>query len=357
MKYIGITRIVALIMVVCLVCFVGQCEGKEVTNNKRTKMIVDQMGRKVELPAEINRIVTLPIPMPSIIYAVDGTGEKIVGMHPKSMTAVKDSTLNILAPELKEVSTNFVESGFVVNIEELLKLEPDLVFQWAHQEKEIKKMENAGLTVIGVKYGTQDDLEVWMEMLGKIFEKEDRVEKIIQYHRETINSIVSKLKNIKEKEKPRVFYLASEKPGTAGEETFNNYWMEVTGAINVANNISGWGNIVNMEQVLGWNPEIIYIGNFCDLQPEDLLKNRVEGQDWSNIDAVKNGRVYKIPIGGYRWDPPNVETPLMLKWLAQIQYSDIFDDYEMSEEIKSFYKRFHDYELSDEMINEILKVK
>lgn len=357
MKYNRMIRIIALFIVISLIYFAWHSQGKELTKNEETRVIVDQLGREVELPVEIKRIVTLPIPLPSIIYAVDGTGERIVGMHPKSMTVVKDSTLNILAPELKKASTEFVESGFIVNIEELLKLEPDVVFQWAHQEKEIEKMENGGVTVIGVKYGTQDDLETWINMLGKLFGKENRAEEIIDYHRETTEFLTARLAGIKEDEKPRVFYLAGEEPGTAGRDTFNNYWMEITGAVNVANIISGWGNIVNMEQILGWNPEIIYIGNFCSLQPEDLFENRVEGQDWSNIDAVKNGRVYKIPIGGYRWDPPNVETPLMLKWLAQKQYPNIFNDYEMSNEIKSFYQKFHNYNIPDDIINEILKDK
>ena len=51
----------------------------------------------------------------------------------------------------------------------------------------------------------------------------------------------------------------------------------------------------------------------------DFYENRLDGQDWSGISAVKNRRVYKIPAGLYRWAPPNsFEKPLYMKWTAAI---------------------------------------
>jgi iron complex transport system substrate-binding protein len=30
--------------------------------------------------------------------------------------------------------------------------------------------------------------------------------------------------------------------------------------------------------------------------------------------------VYKVPLGGYRWDPPGQESPLMWRWLSHIAF-------------------------------------
>ena len=109
-----------------------------------------------------------------------------------------------------------------------------------------------------------------------------------------------------------------------------------------------------MEQMLLWNPDIIYIGNHSDLMPSDLLENKQDGRDWSVINAVKNHQVYKIPIGAYRWDPAGVETPLMVKWAAKIQYPDIFANMDMKEEVKEFFELVYQYELTDEQVSEIL---
>ena len=88
--------------------------------------------------------------------------------------------------------------------------------------------------------------------------------------------------------------------------------------------------------------------------PEDLFTNSIDGQDWSQINAVKNKRVYRIPLGIYRWYPPSLDGPLMLKWMAKKNYPDLFS-YDMDEEIRSYFKEFHHYDLSDEEISEILE--
>ena len=102
-----------------------------------------------------------------------------------------------------------------------------------------------------------------------------------------------------------------------------------------------------------WNPDIIYIGNFGPCNPQEILNNEIEGQDWSSISAVKNNRVYKVPLGGFRWTPPNQESPLMWKWLAEIQHPDLFD-YDLRQDMKDFYSEFYGYDLSEEQVDEIL---
>ncbi len=44
------------------------------------------------------------------------------------------------------------------------------------------------------------------------------------------------------------------------------------------------GASVGVEQILAWNPEVIYITNFCETMLEDLYQNRIKGQDWSKVD-------------------------------------------------------------------------
>ena len=48
-----------------------------------------------------------------------------------------------------------------------------------------------------------------------------------------------------------------------------------------------------MEQIIDWDPEMIYLSNFDDFLPENLYNNSFDGQDWSNVKAVKNKKVYK----------------------------------------------------------------
>ena len=113
------------------------------------------------------------------------------------------------------------------------------------------------------------------------------------------------------------------------------------------------GKNVNMEQIMIWNPDIIYLGNTTPLQPEDLYGNNMI-HDWSGLKAVKDRRVYKIPDAGFWWYPPCLESPLYLRWLAQIQHPELFGDYSMLQELQDFYKTFYHYHLEADIAASIL---
>ena len=93
-----------------------------------THIVVDHTGREVELPKEINRIVISSIlPLPSVYCLFEGSAEKLVGIHPSSMAAAKNSILPQVVPDIVDVNTDFLQGG-ELNIEELLNLKPDVVF-------------------------------------------------------------------------------------------------------------------------------------------------------------------------------------------------------------------------------------
>lgn len=315
-------------------------------------VIKDQLGKTIELDGIPQRVATTIMPFPYIFYAVVGNNDNLVGCNPSSMVAYENSALKYMYPELKNADTSFVDTSFVVNVEELLKLNPDVVFQWNYMDDEIAKMEEAGIKVVALQYGTLDDLETWIRIIGKMFQKEDRAEELITYFNENVDEVTEKISTLSEDDYSNILILSDNLKVTG--TGFANYWVEKSGAINPAKDLSGEALNINMEQVYEWNPSIIYIGNFTELQPSDLTDNKLEGQDWSVVDAVQNKQVYKIPIGGYRWDPPGIETPLMVKWLAKIQHPELFEDMDMYEEVSKFYKDVYNFELTDEMLDGIL---
>lgn len=68
------------------------------------------------------------------------------------------------------------------------------------------------------------------------------------------------------------------------------------------------------------------------MTPEDLYTD----PRFAELKAVQNRQVYKVPLGGYRWDPPSQESSLMWTWLAAVVRGEsapglremIADDYE-----------------------------
>lgn len=329
--------------------------NNQIKDTDKKIKIIDQRGKEVILPKEINRIVTLPMPAPFLIFAIDGSFQRIVGMHPKSLEAAREGLLITIAPDLESVATDFVKSGFEANVEELLKLEPDVVLQWANRGEEIiKPIEEAGIPVIGLNYGSQQDLEEWMRIFGKLLGKEEKAATLISYHQKILAKLKEKTRGIKSENKPKILYLPyGEQLRTTGKGTYNQLYFEWTGAINTAQDLDGW-QTVTFEQILEWNPDIIYLGNFADLTPKELMANSIEGQDWSNIKAVKEKKVYKVPLGIYRWDPPNPESPLMWLWLLDVHHPDL-NEIPLRQEVKKFYKTFLNYELNQDQLDKILR--
>ncbi|PIE64705.1 MAG: ABC transporter substrate-binding protein [Desulfobacterales bacterium] len=322
--------------------------------------IIDTAGRKVELPVNLQRIVTGPVVMPNLIFAVDGSGDKLVGMHPMSKSAWKNSVLKIMAPGMAKASTDFIQGGFKMNVEEVLKLKPDVVFQVSFEKGNIAQFEKLGIPVIVTHEGLRNldqYLEKHISLVGKVLRKEERADELIADFKAADQMIARRLTDIPKEKWPRGLILFNvEKRMVTGTGSFANYWLNHTGAENVAQAIktSPRGATVNMEQILAWNPEIIYITNFCPTRPEDLYNNAIPGQDWREISAVKNRRVYKIPLGEYRWYPPSGDSSLMLKWMAQKNHPERFGDYDIREEIRSHFTRIYNFTLSEKQIDRIL---
>lgn len=330
-------------------------------DEKGTRVIIDHAGNEVELPSEINRIaITTITPLPSVYCLFDGSAEKLVGISPSSMAAAENSLLADVIPGLADVPTGFMK-GSEVNIEELLAMEPDVVFYRQGTVDEYEKLSAAGIPAVcfsTTQWGSDSiaTFEAWVKLLGEVLDQEDKAAGIAEYGREVYDMIQERLESAENLEKPSVLWLYSYSDGviaTSGNKHFGEWWANATGAVNAAHESDGSKVEINMEQIYEWDPDKIYITNFVPYLAEDLYNNAIEGHDWSVVRAVQEGQVYKCPLGMYRWYPPSSDTPLMLLWLAKNNHSELFEDIDMEAEMKDYYQRFYDVELTEENIEKI----
>lgn len=348
---------ISLIMCIAMAgCGSQTKESESKTPEKRTA-VVDQGGNEVQLPETITKVAITPIPWASAMWTIDGGSERIVSINPSAMAQYKASFMPTLDPAFAAISTAEITKDFAINIEALMNLKPEIAFIWNDQTAEAEQLKSVGITPVMLNYAENlDDLKKDLLLVGQVLGKEEAAEKLTAYHTEVENYFIDKKAKLDTVTKKKVLYLQNSKLSVAGAKNINNYQLELTGGTNVASGLDKIWSEVNMEQIMEWNPEIIYLSNFDETMPEDLYQNKIEGQDWSNIDAVKNHRVYKTPVGILRYDAPCVETPLMLKWMGSIQQPELFKDYDLRKDLKAFYKEFFAYDLTDENIDTILKV-
>ena len=330
--------------------------------NANTHMVVDHLDREVEVPNEINRVVVTDIyPLVSVLSIFFDSADKIVGMAPPSMVAAKNSILSELYPNLLNAKTDFI-NGSNLNIEELMKLEPDLVIYPASGPDEGDQLANVGIPAIAISvnkwnYDAIETLNNWIDLLANVFMVNDRAEKVRSYSNAIYENVQNRISELSEDERRKVFFLfqySDTNIMTSGKNFFGNWWAEAIGAKNVAVELEKDNSVsVNMEQIYKWNPDLIYITNFNTATPDDLYNNTVGSYNWSEIDAVKNKQCFKMPLGMYRTYTAGVDTPITLYYLAKIAYPDLFEDIDMMNEVKNYYKEVFNITLTDEQVNKI----
>jgi len=326
-----------------------------------THIVTDRMGRTVELPVNIERIATEFLPFPSAWFISTGSADEIVGMHPDSMRMAERALLGRIAPNLLNAETGFTQ-GNSVNIEELLRLSPD-VFVSYETMPAIADVGRTNIPVLAMDVLSNSGGNViqtysgWMELLGQVAGQEERTAEIIAFGQAALEETRARVSSLTDAQKPGALFFArleekSLKVNGAGH--FGNFWVVESGARNLAPADFAPLADIDMEQIYALNPEVIFISNFSPTKPEDLYENRVPGQDWSHVRAVQNKRVHKIPEGIFQWYPPSADAPLMLKWMAQKNQPELFAHYAIEDEIRSYYSRFYGYELSDDDVRLIL---
>jgi len=317
----------------------------------------DHEGRKVTLEKPAERIASIPIPMASTLIAIDGGTDRLAGMNPRAKSAILEGILGTIFPEAKDISSDITAPNFIPNVEELAAVNPDLVIQWAGRGPDyVDPIVNAGLTTMLISYGTEAKTREYMTWAAEAMGKPERIAALIDWREDVLQDIQSKTADIAEENKPSVIYLlrAQENLRTAGEEgNYNAFYIRLAGGKVASVSLpAGWAD-VNAEQIASWNPDVILLNSF-----EDALKtDRIYDDPILGLTAAAQGkRVYKMPLGGYRWDPPNQESPLTWMWLANLLHPEIFD-YDLRAEMKAAYRKIYGYDLTEDQIDEILRIE
>ncbi|MDA3146702.1 ABC transporter substrate-binding protein [Leucobacter sp. UCMA 4100] len=329
----------------------GGAAQKGDTSSGTSITVTDQRGKEVTLDAPAETIASAVIPAPAIIAAVDGSWDRIVGINQSLLDANK---LGIISKIFPESVTTPVISGrdFVPNMEEILTLDPDLVVQWGYLGDDFTApIEDAGMSLVGLEYGTQEDLETWITLFGDLIGKSDRATEMIDWMHTEAADVTKQVESLGAKS-PRALSLSYNDTGlgvSTGSD-YAQYVFDLTGLTNVAENAQVSEGVASAEQILDWDPEIIFLSAFDEATPEDVYAD----DRFANVSAVKNKRVYRAPLGVYRWQVPSAESPLFWNWVAALAYPGEFE-VDLTAEMKQQISFLYNYELTQEDIDLVLR--
>lgn len=315
------------------------------------RRFVDAAGRTVEVPDRIERVLAAGPPASVLLYVL--SPEKMVGW----VRAPSAEEKEFLAEPYRDLPATgrLTGRGNTANIEMVLSMKPDIIVDVGSVDATYASLADRVQEQTGIPYVLIDGAftrtpETLREVAG-LLGVEARGEELASYAERTMEWQRQIVAGIAGDERPRVYYGRGPnglETGAAG--SINMGVLDAVGARNVAA-LAGSGGLsnVSIEQVLGWNPDVI-----LTLSP-DFQKSVTGDPTWANIKAVKEGKVYRAPSLPFGWfdTPPGVNRLIAVTWLTAILYPGKAD-FDLAERTREFYRLFYQVDLSDEQLDRLL---
>lgn len=318
------------------------------------RQVTDQIGRTVTIPDRVDRVVVLQHQTLNLLVQMNAT-DKIVGILANWKQQL-GSNYATLVPELNDKAS--LGDLTHVDAESLVALKPQVVFvtNYAPQEM-IDKISALGIPVLAISLrhdnpGEQakvnpamDDeeqaynlgLREGIELIGNVINKPEEARALADAAFAGRQIVTDRLKSLAEQQRVRA-YMANPDLSTYGSGKYTGLMMNHAGALNVAAaTVKGFKQVA-LEQVIVWNPQVIFVQ---DRYPKvvDEINNDAK---WQTIDAVKNHRVWLMPEYAKAWGYPMPEAiGLGELWMAKKLYPETFSDIDMRKEADRWYQRFY----------------
>ncbi len=244
--------------------------------------VTDMTGREITLDEPATRIVALSAADCEIIAAL-GCMDALVG---------RGEYCDYPA-EVLEVPA--VQSGSETNIEQIIALEPQILFMsaMAQTEEQVQSLENAGIRVVVSDAQDIEGTYTAIGMIGTLLGRTAEAETIINDMKDTFASLAG---ICGDGEKSVYFEVSPLEWGlwTAGGSTFMNEIAELLGLRNCFADVDGWAPI-SEEQVLERNPDYIVTISMYSGEGPTPVEEICARTGWENVTAVKNGAVFNLP--------------------------------------------------------------
>lgn len=307
-----------------------------------TVQFTDSVGRVVEVPADITKVAISGPLAQIVLFAL--CPDKLVGVASK-WDATAEQYLATEYYNLPELGQLYGGKG-ELNLETLLASGAQVVIDVGEPKDTIVEDMDALQQQTGIPFvhitATASTMADTYTKLGELLNMPDEAKALSDYCA-TVYARTLEIAN--SVEKANLIYCL----GDTGLNVIANgsYHAEILDLL--ANNLAvvdapsskGSGNEVDLEQILLWNPDVILFA------PDSIYATVGSDPAWQQINAIKNGTYYEVPMGPYNWMgfPPSVQRYLGMMWMAQLLYPDTAQ-YDLYTEVAEYFKLFYHCDLT-----------
>ncbi len=241
--------------------------------------VTDELGRKMSVPDNLRRVVSLAPSITEIIFALGK--ENLL----KGVTRFSD---------FPEAAKNLPRVGSYVHLdlEKIVALKPDLCIgiKDGNPIAVVSKLERLGIPVYAVDPKNLEAILETILRLGSLLGADQKAHAIVTDVRtrvERVKSIVATSPR-----KPGVFFQIGVSPiVAAGTETYIHELIVMAGGKNLSEGPVAYPRY-SREQVLGLSPEVLIITSMARGASFDRVKN--QWRKWPSIPAVRDNRIFLL---------------------------------------------------------------
>lgn len=351
-------KIVATVLLLCLflaLLLSGGCNsdsGEPSGGEGETITFTDSAGREVEIPAEIDRIVPSGTMAQMVLFSL--APDKLVGLAAKWSSAAgeyldgKYQNLPVLG--------QFYGGKGDLNLEEIARVSPQLIIDIGEPKSSIVEdmdliTEQVGIPAVHLTATLETMGDAYRE-LGKLVGMEDEAAVLADYCDELYRKTKTLADNIGDDKTSLLYCSGDDGLNVIARGSFHAELVDLLGNnVAVVENATskGTGNLVDLEQLVLWDPAVIIFA------PDSIYSSVADDKAWQEIAAIREGCYYEVPANPHNWMgfPPSVNRYLGMVWLAQLLYPEEAG-YDMFAEISKYYELFYHCALTEEQFNDLL---
>ena len=314
-----------------------------------TQIFVDDLGREVELPANITRIAPSGSNAQVIVFQI--APEKLVGLATK-LSGDELSIYPSYTHDLPAFGTLYGKKANL-NKETLILANPEVIIDVGDIKGSVQDMANdldkvsadTGVPVIFLE-ANMDNYPAVFRRLGALLGEEERAQKLAKYYEDAVAVIDS----VKTDSKPTV-YITSSSDGLEailGGKSHAQCAEKAGAEVVVTSSLAQSNGNISLETLYQLDPEYIFVYS------EAGYTTVTTSSDWATLSAVQNGKVYLVPSMPHGFiDTPVCSNRIIGLWyLASIFYPQAGID--IVEKTREFYSLFYGADISVDQAQKIL---
>ncbi len=292
---------------------------------------------------DLNRTVKLRVPVHRVVSTIRIVTSFLLQFNVKDLLVGVDSTMTdnpfytSIDPWLRNVT--IVATGKRnINLEEIIKLQPDVVFAKNYQRPLLQGIEDK-VNIVYLDLETPESFMHDLLLVGKILGQEDRAISLKNYYENLLGMVENKTNSLPDNAKPKVLFIYYK-----GENSYNippthwiqYYMVKLAGGRIYEVSGTGW-MMISTEQIISYNPDIVFITAYHGLKPSIAAEKFMNNTLLSVVSAVRKHRVYPVPFDGEPWDMPTPKWILCTVYMATRIHPELFSNINMTELTIQFY--------------------